>query len=227
MTAIKDKEPQDDRRRVLLEEAARLFGARGYENTSMRDIAAAFGVLPGSLYHHFRSKDELYVAVYAEGIDRIIAAVQAAAARHVDPWKRLEAACVAHLEMLLGKRSYAATVVADWPGASDKVRQELISHRDRYEIVFRALVDQLPLPEGSDRRYLRLGLLGALNWTLSWYRPGRHSPAMVARRLLGLFRAGELAAMPAASDAAAVGGNDAVQAPRKRGKGERTAGQTQ
>ena len=47
----------DDRKGQLLEEAARLFGARGYDRTSMRDIAAAFGILPGSLYHHFGSKE--------------------------------------------------------------------------------------------------------------------------------------------------------------------------
>lgn len=186
-----NNEHPDDRRAVLIEEAARLFGAKGYENTSMRDIAAAFGVLPGSLYHHFRSKEELYVAVYAEGIDRIIAAVQREAARHEDPWDRLEAACVAHLEMLLGKRSYAAAVVASWPGSTGSLREELVKHRDRYEVLFRSLVDAVPLPPGTDRRYLRLGLLGALNWTMSWYRPGRHSPAVVARRMLAMFRGGE------------------------------------
>ena len=72
----------DSRRAQLLEEAARLFGAKGYAHTSMRDIAAAFGILPGSLYHHFASKDALFVAVYAEGVDRIQAAVAAAVAGH-------------------------------------------------------------------------------------------------------------------------------------------------
>lgn len=215
MAANKDRDHPDDRRAVLLEEAARLFGARGYTNTSMRDIAAAFGVLPGSLYHHFKSKDELYVAVYAEGIDRIIAAVREASSRHEDPWKRLEAGCVAHLEMLLGKRSYAATVVADWPGATAEVRQALISHRDRYETVFRALVDAVPLPAGTERRYFRLGLLGALNWTLTWYRPGRNSPAQIARRLLSMFRTGGAAALAPPPE-------DARPAPTGRRRAART-----
>lgn len=173
---------------MLLEEAARQFGTKGYENTSMRDIATAFGVLPGSLYHHFKSKDELFVAVYAEGVDRIIAAVDKAVRRHEDPWDRLEAACVAHLQTLLGKRTFAATVVSDWPGTSGDLRDELVKHRDRYEALFRALVDAVALPMGADPRYLRLGLFGALNWTLTWYRPGKQSPATVARRLLALFR---------------------------------------
>ncbi|MEN9315597.1 MAG: hypothetical protein RIS35_1990 [Pseudomonadota bacterium] len=175
---------------MLLEKAARLFGTRGYDNTSMRDIAAAFGVLPGSLYHYFRSKEELFVAVYSEGVDRIIAAVERAAEGLDDPWDRLEAACVAHLKTLLGRRSYAAAVIADWPRESGPVREELVRHRDRYEALFRSLVDAVPLEPGTDRRYLRLALLGALNWTMTWYRPGGDSPTEIARRLLSVFRRG-------------------------------------
>lgn len=176
---------------MLLETAARLFGARGYENTSMRDIAADFGVLPGSLYHHFRSKEALFEAVYAKGVDRIITAVERAVAGRDDPWDRLEAACVAHLETLLGGRSFAAAVIADWPGEDGALRSELVRHRDRYESVFRALVDAVPLAPGIERRHLRLALLGALNWTLNWYRPGGQSPATVARGLLSVFRAAQ------------------------------------
>jgi hypothetical protein len=44
------------------------------------------------------------------------------------------------------------------------------------------------LPPGTDRRSFRLGLLGALNWSLAWYRPGGDSPASVARKLLRLLR---------------------------------------
>ena len=53
----------DNRKSQLLEESARLFGSKGYENTSMRDIAAAFGILPGSLYHHFGSKENFGIEV--------------------------------------------------------------------------------------------------------------------------------------------------------------------
>lgn len=173
---------------MLLDTAARLFGTGGYENTSMRDIAAAFGVLPGSLYHHFQSKESLFVAVYARGVDHLLAELERAAAAHTRPWDRLQAACEAHLQALLERRSYAAAVIADWPGEPGRLRDELVRHRDRYESAFAALVEAVPLAVGVDRRYLRLGLLGALNWTLTWYRPGGQSPASLARGLLAVFR---------------------------------------
>ena len=183
----------DTRREQLLAEAARLFGAKGYEHTSMRDIASAFGILPGSLYHHFASKDALFIAVYAAGVAQILDAVARAVADQHAPWDRLEAACVAHLQTLLLQEGFAAAVIADGSAAQLSVRDALVPHRDRYEQVFEALIAALPLRDGVDRHYFKLGLLGALNGSLTWFRPGRETPAVVARHLLDLFR-------PAAGD---------------------------
>ena len=187
----------DTRREQLLAEAARLFGAKGYEHTSMRDIASAFGILPGSLYHHFASKDALFIAVYAAGVAQILDAVARAVADQHAPWDRLEAACVAHLQTLLLQEGFAAAVIADASAAQLSVRDALVPHRDRYEQMFEALIAALPLRDGVDRHYFKLGLLGALNGSLTWFRPGRETPAVVARHLLDLFRpaaAGSVAA---------------------------------
>jgi AcrR family transcriptional regulator len=55
-TADKRQKFPDDRRSIRINEATRLLDSKGYENTSMWDIAAAVGILPGSLYHHFRPR---------------------------------------------------------------------------------------------------------------------------------------------------------------------------
>ena len=178
-----------DRRAELIEKAAHLFGAKGYANTSMRDISAAFGILHGSIYHHFGSKEELFITVYASGVDRFIRDVQRAIEPFTDPWERLEAACVAHLEALLLRESPAATVLADWSSDySDEMRAALVAERDRYERVFSGLADAVDLAPGIKRRYFRLGLLGALNGALMWYQPGGDSPATVAKQLFSLFK---------------------------------------
>ncbi len=178
-----------DRRAELIDKAARLFAVRGYAGTSMRDIAATFGILHGSLYHHFGSKEEMFIAVYASGVDRFLAEVEHAVAPLADPWARLEAACVAHLVALLTRDSPAATVLADWSSSySATMRDALVRERDRYEKVFVELTKAVALAPGMNRRYFRLGLLGALNGALTWYRPGRDSPAVVARRLFAPFR---------------------------------------
>ena len=179
----------EDRKSKLLEESARLFGAHGYDKTSMRDIATAFGILPGSLYHHFGSKEELFAAVYAQGVSQFIEAVEAAVESHQEPWARLEAACIAHLEALAARDSSTASVFTDWSTShSAELRAALVKERDRYEVVFNGLTSAIPLPENISRQYFRLALLGALNWSLTWFKPGKDSPARVAQQILAIFR---------------------------------------
>ncbi len=174
---------------MLLDEAARLFGAQGFHGTSIRDIVRAVNMLPGSIYYHFATKDYLLVAVYAEGVRRISERVKAAVDAHSDAWERLEAACVAHLEALLAESNYAQVVIRVEPADVPSVAQHLVAYRDGYERLFVDLIAALPVDRGVDRRSLRLMLLGALNWTRTWYRPGRDDPRAIARRFVHLLRA--------------------------------------
>lgn len=179
----------DNRLPRILDEAARLFGEKGYAAASMRDIAGAVDMLPGSLYYHFASKGELLVAVYAEGVRRISDAVASAIAGRGDPWNRLEAGCVAHLEALLQSSDYAQVVIRVHPSDAPDVAAELVRLRDGYESLFRSMVDALPLARGVDRRALRLMLIGALNWSQTWYRHGKDAPRRIARDFVALLRA--------------------------------------
>ena len=178
----------DNRLPLILDEAARLFAAQGFHGASVRDIVRAIDMLPGSLYYHFATKEALLAAVYAEGVRRISESVEAAIAARRDPWERLEAACIAHLESLLNAGDYAQVVIRVRPSDAPSVAAELVKRRDEYERLFVELVQALPLARGVDRRTVRLMLLGALNWSQTWYRPGRDSPRAIARRFVALLR---------------------------------------
>ena len=178
----------DNRLPLLLDAAARLFRAQGFHGTSIRDIVRAVDMLPGSLYYHFAAKEDLLAAVYAEGVRRITERVGTAADTQTEPWARLEAACVAHLEALLEESDYAQVVIRVRPGDVPAVAAHLVTLRDGYERLFVELIAALPLAPGLDRSSLRLMLLGALNWSQNWYRPGRDDPAAIARRFVGLLR---------------------------------------
>lgn len=182
------------RQPAILDEAARLFSRQGYHDTSIRDIVRASGMLPGSLYCHFASKEDLLVAVYEEGVRRMLEAVASAlAGASDDPWQRLERACVGHLEGLLQGTPYALVVIRVLPQDVPAARERLVELRDRFESVFANLVAALPLAAGADRRMLRLFLLGGLNWTQFWYRPAaptrqRDTPAEIGRKMVSLLR---------------------------------------
>lgn len=181
----------DSRLPQILDSAARLFCQLGFQGTTVRDIARMVGILPGSLYAHFATKDELLAAVYTKGVDRICEAVETAVQRRTDPWERLEAACVAHLEAILRDDDYARVVVRVRPSDVPSVRDELARQRDRYEALWIDLANGLPLRRRADRKALRLMLLGALNWAQNWYREdGPSTPRTVARQFITLLRQG-------------------------------------
>ncbi len=178
----------DNRLSGLLDAAAAQFAAKGFQAASVRDIVGAVGMLPGSLYYHFATKDELLLAVYAEGVRRIDTAVTHAVAHESDPWKRLEAACVAHLESLLDQSAYARVVVSVQPRDASAIATPLTELRDSYERKFVALLEALQLGANSDRKAMRMLLLGALNWTPVWYTAAGATPESIAREYVQLLK---------------------------------------
>jgi AcrR family transcriptional regulator len=174
----------------LLDEAAHAFAQRGYAAASVRDIAGRVGMLPGSMYCHFETKEALLIAVYREGVERIGAAVDLAIAAADEPWQRLEAACIAHLTTLLDQTDYSQVVIRVRPSDAPAAAPELVQLRDAYEKRFARLVAALPLARPTDRSSLRLMLMGALNWSQTWYRQdGGLAPERIARRFVGLLKA--------------------------------------
>jgi len=186
------RKPRDDgagdRRRQILEIAARLFARKGYRGTSMRDIGEEAGVLGGSLYHHIKSKDALFVELHNAALDAAAARIEAAVARHEGPWDRLEAACEALLDIQLDPQSLTLPMMNDFREVPDGVRAALIDRRDRFETLFRDLVAALPLPATIDRSLYRNLLLSQLNSAADWYRPGGLTPQDIARQIAAIFR---------------------------------------
>lgn len=179
-----------NKRAAILDAAARRFAREGFAATSMRDIAADAGLLAGSIYHHFASKEDLLAAAYAEGVGQITSAVEHAVRVRREPWSRLEAAVAAHLEELLSRTPYAALLATDLRQLEPDLLRRLAAERDRYERQFTSLVAALDLSPGTDRRLVRLMLLGALNWTPNWYRSGGASPRRIAENFVATFRYG-------------------------------------
>lgn len=170
-----------------------MFKEWGFEETSIRDIASKVGILPGSIYYHFESKDELFVAVYRAGIDVLSREVRATVSEHRDPWERFKAACATQLRIVLGEDDCASTVMSVPPQECGALYDQLTVMRDEYEEIFKTLIQDLPLRKSLDQKYLRLAILGALNHAVIWYRPGLDDPETIANRIVEQFIDGEKA----------------------------------
>lgn len=170
------------KREKVLSKAAELIARQGFDGTSMRDIAAAVGMLPGSLYYHFPSKEDLLIDIHERVVVDMTDHVLAALDGVTDPWERVERAAVAHLEALLASGSLVTIVSPNFPKERDALNARLKGHRNGYERIFQDLFAAIEVPDGIDRRLLRLQLLGALNWVPVWYDPkGKTTPAEIAR----------------------------------------------
>jgi AcrR family transcriptional regulator len=176
------------RRQQIVAIAAQLFARKGYRGTSMRDIGEQAGILGGSLYHHIKSKDALFVDLHNSALDRAARLIAMAVSAHSDPWARLEAACATLLDIQLAPDSLTTPMMNDFREVPDTVRAQLLARRDRFEDQFRALVADLPLPPSIDRSIYRNLLLSQLNSAAEWYRPGRLTPAQVASQIMAIFR---------------------------------------
>ena len=165
-------ERANSRNEALLVAAAELFASQGFRATSMRDIAKAVNMLPGSIYYHFASKDDLLLAIYAAGVEQITATVEASVAPLKDPWKRLEAGTAALVQAVTDENAFTRVIFKVTPDEVPRYRAELIALRDDFEDKFDALVRALPLKRWVDPGLLKLMLLGAGNHAQLWFSPG-------------------------------------------------------
>ena len=148
----------------MLDAAAKLFASKGYRETTIRDIGHEVGRQAGSVYYHFKSKEELLLAVYSLAVEGIEAQLLDALEGVQDPWQRLETAVVTHLTTILNQDDYSSVMIGVTPDKAETIKSELVALRGRYESHFTEIIKQLPLARGTDRRLLRLMLLGALNF---------------------------------------------------------------
>lgn len=177
-------------REALLDAAVRQFAQQGYDKTSMRDIAALAGMLAGSIYYYFPTKEHLFLAVHEHAIAHICDRVRRAMRPEADPWTRLTQAAQGYLESMLSEFEYAGVIITEFPRRrSPELRAPLLAHRRQFEDIFTELIKDLPLRRGVDRTYFRLAFLGMLAWSYTWYNPsGPDSPKVVAQKMVNLLR---------------------------------------
>ena len=154
----------------------------------MRDIAGMAGMLPGLSVLPLRVEGRAAGRRVRRGRAAHQGSRPPALAQDADPWTRLENVCAAHLEGLLEDSDYGQVVIRVRPDDAPDVAARLMALRDEYEQTFAQALSDLPLPPRTDRRALKLMLLGALNWSQTWYRSGKDSPQVLARRFVRLLR---------------------------------------
>jgi AcrR family transcriptional regulator len=165
-----------DSRQEILRTAARLFQQRGYDATSMNDVAGALKLSKGGLYHHFQSKDEILFEIMNHAMDltqeRVVDPVRSIA----NPEERLRALIRLHIEVVLSPRDREITVMLHENHPLPPTLRRRINTRKKEYIHFveslMAEVQQGRQAKGSvTARAAAFALLGMINWIYQWYKP--------------------------------------------------------
>jgi len=155
----------------------------------MREIALAAGLSPANLYHYFRGKDEILFYCQDRALDRMLAAVAAAARARTNSADRLHRVLSAHVRTLLDDVE-GASAHLETTGLRPALRARIVGRRDRYERALRALIKN-GVARGeltaSDPAVVTRAMLGALNWTATWFDPAGSLQATAVADTIATF----------------------------------------
>ena len=172
------------RREELTRIAARLFAERGYQGTSLADLADALGVQKPSLYHHIASKEDLLWEVASEGAQAFQAALDAVPA-DAAATDRIRLALRGHLAVVSEQLDAATVFVREWRYLGGDRRDAFVAERRRYEQrvreLFRDGVEGSELRTDLDVATAALLFLSAANWAYTWLQPGADTDALADR----------------------------------------------
>ena len=186
----------DRTRARLIEVAKRLYQEHGSDHVTVRRIAAAAKIEAGSIYYHFRSRDEIMRAVLESGVggarDEVMQAI-ADTGPESSPFDRLRAALGAHLKYTL--REHFSSRLRSIRRLPKRLRDRHMQQEREYAAVFAKLLreayKQGLLRDGYNLSVVRMLVLGALTWVAEWYDPeGPMTPDDVADELMRVVTRG-------------------------------------
>jgi AcrR family transcriptional regulator len=185
------------RLRGILERAAKLICANGYEATSMQQIADACGLTKAGLYHHITTKESLLMAIMTYGMDLFEERVLTPANAVADPMERLKVTMARNLDLVTDETSKSVTIILhEDHSLTGDAQREINARKKKYvrflEDAFKAAIERGQVRE-VDPTLAAFSMLGTMLWTYKWYRPGgAMNPEKLSAGMIDMFFRGVL-----------------------------------
>jgi len=169
-------EEDRNRRADLVRVSARLFREKGFDGTTVRDIADAVGMRSGSPFYHFKTKQDILAAVMEEGLVAGLAGTDRIVDSDMPPREKFRALIRSHLETVLAEgHDFIPVLLYEWRALSPELQARIIDLKDRYDAKWQRVLTELK-DAGlirSDSKVVRLLMFGAVNYTAQWFRRGK------------------------------------------------------
>jgi AcrR family transcriptional regulator len=199
------------KREALLQAAARVFRERGFDASTINDIASESGIDRATMYYYFTDKYEIFAAVIADAVSANVATAEGIAEGPGTAVEKVEQLVSALLRSYETHYPYLFVYiqedVAKLGTADTKSLKMLRDLGRRYhfaiENTVRAGIESGEFHPDHDPRLSTYFLLGALNWTHRWFTPGKgHSVEEIAASFSRLALNGLVAVPPTCERAA-------------------------
>lgn len=171
--------PNEAGKEAILEAAAEAFMTSGFNGTSIDDIADLLGATKGRVYHYFRSKADIHIAIVSSIVDLMLEEMSEIATGPGTPSERLQLMAERHARLLLERPSFARVALIHTENyvtrsqRQERAQKQILAVRAAYEQCFRDVVRE-GIDAGEfrdvDVRLAVKPVLGALNWVALWYR---------------------------------------------------------
>jgi AcrR family transcriptional regulator len=175
------------RKQQIMQESATLFRQKGYEATTMRDIALAVDMEAASLYHHIKSKEQILDEICFEMAQKMLDAIKEVNDIYFNAEERLCMAIRNHVLTITNNINYSAAFMHEWRSLSAERLTAFMALRDTYENEMKQILrDGLneDIFEDVDLKFASLTILSTLNWVVEWYKPGGEmTPEQIADKL--------------------------------------------
>ncbi len=173
--AVNTDEIGKNKRDDILYEAGKLFRRKGFNGTSMQDIASEVGILKGSIYYYFNSKDEIFREVLNKGISPILKKAELIQSKNLPPDEKLRELIQDHVNYIMDNNYSLVLFFQEKENISAGQTIHYVESRNKYEKIFRDVLRDgivLGVFPPVNVSLTVFAILGMCNWIIQWYNPG-------------------------------------------------------
>ena len=165
-----------DRKKEILKASEELFYKYGYQKASLRDIARKVGITQAAIYYHFKTKEEILLAIIEKYSNKLLFILKACFAQKKDPIENLRDAIFEHATSIRSNRNGTKIIIEDKRHLSDGIKN-IVQEKERiifllYKDYLKQLQD-LKLIKQGDLSVATFGIIGTVNWLYHWFDPDK------------------------------------------------------
>lgn len=161
----------------VLSASSELFASKGYERTSIRDVAQATGMSLAGLYYYFKGKDELLFLIQFRVFESLCEKLRGIIKKETDPKACLHSMIKMHFDYFIRHMDDLRVCSREIESLEGDFYKTVADKRKEYFDLTQSIFERISDTSGgssADSRLAALYLFGTLNWMYQWYRPGRY-----------------------------------------------------